>query len=56
MRDSEQVAQGPPGPPGPPGTPGHSRWVGSRENVMDVVEYIKCTSILASCAFVIKGL
>ncbi|KAM7418398.1 hypothetical protein PAMA_015835 [Pampus argenteus] len=46
VRDSERVAQGPPGPPGPPGTPGHSRWVGSRENAMDVVKYIKSQGLL----------
>lgn len=41
MRDPERV-QGPPGPPGLPGTPGRNLWVGSHDNVVDVVEYIKC--------------
>lgn len=42
LRDSERVVQGPPGPPGLPGIPGQSQWVSSRENVVDVVEYLKC--------------
>lgn len=42
VRDSEDVARGPPGPPGPPGTPGHSRWFGTSDNVLDMVEYLKC--------------
>lgn len=45
VRDSERVVQGPPGPPGLPGVPGHGQWVSSRENVVDVVEYIKCMLI-----------
>lgn len=47
LRDSERVIQGPPGPPGPPGIPGQSQWVSSRENVLDVVEYLKCKSMSA---------
>lgn len=43
VRDSERVVQGPPGPPGLPGIPGHSSLVSS-QNVVDVVEYIKCKS------------
>lgn len=45
VRDSERVVQGPPGPPGLPGIPGHNQWVSSRDNVVDVVEYIKCKLI-----------
>lgn len=41
-RDSEYVRQGPPGPPGPPGIPGQHQWISSRENVVDVVEYLRC--------------
>lgn len=53
VRDSEQFVQGPPGPPGPPGTPGHVRWVSSGENVVDVVEYIRCRLILSCRLYVV---
>lgn len=53
VRDSEQVVQGPRGPPGPPGTPGHVRWVSSGDNVVDVVEYIKCRLILSFRLYVV---
>lgn len=42
VRDSQHGLQGPPGPPGPPGIPGQNQWFSSRENVVDVVEYLKC--------------
>lgn len=42
VRDSEYGFQGPPGPPGPPGIPGQNQWISSRENVVDVVEYLRC--------------
>lgn len=42
LRDSEYDFQGPPGPPGLPGIPGQNQWVSSRENVVDVVEYLRC--------------
>lgn len=41
MSHSERVVQG---PPGPPGMPGEARLVSSQQNVMDVVEYLKCKS------------
>lgn len=42
VRDSGYVLQGPPGPPGPPGIPGQDQWLSSRENVVDVVKYLRC--------------
>lgn len=53
VRDSKQVVRGPPGPPGPPGTPGHVRWVSSGDNVVDVVEYIRCRLILIFTLYVV---
>lgn len=40
--NSERDLQGPPGPPGPPGTPGQNQWLSSREDAVDVAEYLKC--------------
>lgn len=48
IRDSERVVQGPPGPPGLPGAPGHTWWVSSTDNMVDVVEYLKCESMRAA--------
>lgn len=41
-RHSQSALQGPPGLPGPPGIPGQNLWVSSRDDIVDVVEYLKC--------------
>lgn len=46
FRGSENLIRGPPGPPGIPGIPGQKLWVSSRDNVVDMVDYIKCKFIL----------
>lgn len=46
LRGSEHLIRGPPGPPGIPGIPGQNTWVSSRDNVVDMVDYIKCKLIL----------
>lgn len=47
FRGTEHLIRGPPGPPGIPGVPGQNSWVSSRDNVVDMVDYIKCKLILA---------
>lgn len=42
LRGSEHLIRG---PPGPPGVPGQNTWVSSRDNAVDIVDYIKCKLI-----------
>lgn len=46
LRGSEHLIRGPPGPPGIPGVPGQNTWVSTRDNVVDILDYIKCKLVL----------